>query len=94
MNIGNKIENLTPIIETPTLPKAAPADASVQSEAQNTDKAQLSTAANQLAQSASGSDVRLDKVASIQSALRAGTYSVPASAVAQKVVSSLLTSDK
>jgi len=94
MNIGNNIENLTPIFEVQTVPSAVPANASVSSDTQNTDKAQLSTAASQLARSATASDVRLEKVASVQSALQAGTYSVPASAVAQKVISSLLTSDK
>lgn len=102
MNIGNNIENLTQIFDPQTVTGAAPAKSAAQNMTQNepqkagekTDQAQLSTAASQVAQSATDSDVRLDKVASIQSALQAGTYSVPASAVAQKVVDSLLTTDK
>jgi len=39
---------------------------------------------------ATDSDVRTDKVAGIQSALAAGTYNVSASAVATKVVNSML----
>src|SRR5882762_2688328 len=98
MNISNNIENLTQIFEPQTTGSASSAKTPVQNEAQNqtrnTDQAQLSATASQVAQSAAGSDVRLDKVAGIQSALQAGTYSVPASAVAQKVISSLLTTDK
>jgi hypothetical protein len=35
--------------------------------------------------------VRADKVAAVQAALAAGTYSVPASAVASRVIDSMLT---
>src|SRR5579863_9411602 len=98
MNIGNSIENLTQIFDPQTVTGAAPAKTAsqhlAQNEIQRTDQAQLSTTASQVAQSAADSDVRLDKVASVQSALQAGTYSVPASAVAQKVIGSLLTAGK
>jgi anti-sigma28 factor (negative regulator of flagellin synthesis) len=39
---------------------------------------------------AAESDVRTDKVAAVQAALEAGTYDVPASAVASKVVDAML----
>lgn len=52
----------------------------------DTDRATFSNAASEASLSASGDGVRADKVAAIQSALAAGTYSVPASAVASKVV--------
>ena len=98
MNISNNIENLPQIFDPQTVTSATPAKTTAQNvtqnEAQRTDQAQVSTAASQVAQSAASSDLRLDKVASIQSALQAGTYSVPASAVAQKVVDSLLATDK
>jgi flagellar biosynthesis anti-sigma factor FlgM len=68
--------------------------ANAPAETLNVDKAELSAAASKAAQSSSDSDVRLDKVASIRNALQAGTYSVPASAVAQKVVDSMLVSAK
>lgn len=55
-----------------------------------TDQATLSSAGSTVLSTASGSDVRADKVAAIQSALAAGTYHVPASAVASKVVDSML----
>jgi negative regulator of flagellin synthesis FlgM len=50
----------------------------------------LSSAGNEVSQTASDSGVRADKVAGIQAALAAGTYSVPASAIASKVVDSML----
>ncbi len=55
------------------------------------DRATLSSAGSEVAQSAADSGVRMDKVASIQSALAAGTYSVPASAVASRMVDVMLT---
>jgi flagellar biosynthesis anti-sigma factor FlgM len=54
------------------------------------DLATLSSAASQVSETAGGDNVRLDKVAQIQAALAAGTYFVPASAVASKVVDSML----
>jgi anti-sigma28 factor (negative regulator of flagellin synthesis) len=39
---------------------------------------------------AGDSDVRMDKVAEIQAALSSGSYNAPASAVASKVVDSML----
>lgn len=53
------------------------------------DRATLSTA-SQVASSADDSSVRMDKVTAIQSALAAGTYNIPASAVASKLVDSML----
>ncbi|WP_263359560.1 flagellar biosynthesis anti-sigma factor FlgM [Acidicapsa ligni] len=58
------------------------------------DSTQFSAAANEAAQAASESDVRMDKVASIQNALQAGTYNIPATDVAQKVIDSLLVPEK
>jgi flagellar biosynthesis anti-sigma factor FlgM len=53
------------------------------------DQATLSSAGSQVSLSAASDGVRPDKVAAIQSALAAGTYSVPASAVASKVIDSM-----
>ena len=96
MNVRNDIENLSQILSPQSTPAAGavkggnpPAPASSQP-----DTAQVSAVATQVAQSASASDVRLDKVASIQAALKAGTYQVPASAVAQSVIGALLTPEK
>jgi flagellar biosynthesis anti-sigma factor FlgM len=54
------------------------------------DSATLSSAASQAAQSSGDDGVRMDKVSSIQAALAAGTYNIPASAVAGKLVDSML----
>jgi flagellar biosynthesis anti-sigma factor FlgM len=109
MNVSNNLENLTQIFEsqTPATTAKSGVSATIQKEniqnegvlsqsvvQPNSDRAQVSATAAQVAQSATAPDVRLDKVAAIQSALQAGTYTVPASAVAQKVISSLLTTDK
>jgi negative regulator of flagellin synthesis FlgM len=56
----------------------------------STDRATLSSAASEMSQAAADEGVRMDKVASIQAALAAGTYSVPATAVASKVIDSML----
>jgi negative regulator of flagellin synthesis FlgM len=57
---------------------------------QQTDAANLTSTAGVLAQALNGDDVRADKVASLQSAIASGTYNVPASAVAHKLIESML----
>jgi len=54
------------------------------------DEARLSTAAGVMAQALTGSDVRTEKVAALQQQIAAGTYSVPASDVADKMVRALM----
>ena len=54
------------------------------------DRATLSNAGNEMAQTASDGGVRMDKVAGIQAALAAGNYNVPASAVASKMVDAMM----
>ena len=56
----------------------------------DSDRATLSSAGSEVAQTSSGDDVRMDKVAAVQAALAAGTYSVPASALASKLVDAML----
>ena len=56
----------------------------------NSDRATLSSAGSEVAQSALDGGVRTAKVAEIQNALQAGTYNVPASAVAAKMVDAML----
>ncbi|MGO9337607.1 MAG: flagellar biosynthesis anti-sigma factor FlgM [Terracidiphilus sp.] len=55
-------------------------------------RATFSSAGSQEAQTASDTDtdVRMDKVSSIQAALASGTYSVPSSAVASKMMEAML----
>jgi negative regulator of flagellin synthesis FlgM len=54
------------------------------------DLATVSSAASGVSEAAGGDGVRWDKVAQIQAALASGTYSVPASAVASRVVDTML----
>ncbi len=56
----------------------------------NTDRATLSSAGSFVFQALTDDGVRMDKVAGIQAALAAGTYNVPASAVASKMIDSML----
>lgn len=72
--------------------KAAPASVSGQGFGGSSpvDEARLSSIASAVAQALSEGDVRTDKVAGLQQAIAAGTYGVPASDVAAKVLSALL----
>ena len=54
------------------------------------DRATFSSAGSEVSLTAAEPEVRADKVASIQAAIAAGTYNVPASAVASKVVDSMM----
>ncbi|UWZ82937.1 flagellar biosynthesis anti-sigma factor FlgM [Occallatibacter riparius] len=56
----------------------------------SSDVATLSSAGSEVAQSAADGGVRMDKVTQIQAALAAGTYNVPASAVASRMVDAML----
>jgi negative regulator of flagellin synthesis FlgM len=99
MQIRNEIENPA-ITATQTQQAVAPPASPESSSAgkvspQNfapalgSDQAKLSQASSQLALDP-GTDVRTEKVAAIQAAIQAGTYQVPASAVAQKLIDSML----
>jgi negative regulator of flagellin synthesis FlgM len=93
MDIRSSLEGLKSIFgagqAAPTAAQNRP-QTQTGSTAFNSDRATLSSAASQVSSTASDSDVRLDKVAGIQAQLAAGTYNVPASAVAGKVIDSLL----
>jgi negative regulator of flagellin synthesis FlgM len=56
----------------------------------SSDLATLSSAASEISQAALGEGIRTGKVAAVQAALAAGTYNVPASAVASKLVDAML----
>jgi negative regulator of flagellin synthesis FlgM len=94
MNVRNDIENLSQILASQPAQSAAAGKPSASAPQGSTDTAEVSAIGTQVVHSAGDSDVRLDKVASIQAALQAGTYQVPASAVAQKLIGALLSSDK
>lgn len=93
MDMSSSLEGLRSLLGVnTTAPAATPARTNTPAQ-ENTpfsDLATLSSAGSQVSASASGDGVRMDKVASIQAALASGTYNVPASAVASRVIDSML----
>ncbi len=92
MEIRSSLEGLKSLLG---VNETAPAAAEAKSQAATgsaltSDQATVSNAANEVAQAASEDSVRPEKVASIQGALAAGTYNVPASSVASKIVDAML----
>lgn len=95
MNVRNDVDSLKNLLGVQSQAAAATSAArSGKAEssqvALTTDQATVSSAGSSVSQAASGSDVRLEKVAAVKSALAAGSYNVPASAVAGKIVDSML----
>jgi negative regulator of flagellin synthesis FlgM len=60
------------------------------SSVQHADQTTLSATSGLVALALEGSDARSEKVTSLQQTIAAGTYSVPSSAVADKIIQSLL----
>lgn len=94
MDIRSSLEGLKSLLGTPAaVPAALPRPngaGAVSGSGLGSDLATFSSAANEVAQTASDPSVRMDKVAGIQAALAAGSYNVSAGAVASKVVDSML----
>jgi len=97
MDIRNNLDGLksllgvTPLAATATQTKSS---AATSGSVLGSDQATLSSAGNEIQQAAADPGVRMDKVTAVQAALAAGTYSVPASVVASKVVDSMLGSEQ
>jgi negative regulator of flagellin synthesis FlgM len=94
MDIRSSLEGLKSLLGTPeatpattTQPKSG---STTGGSALSSDQATFSNAGSEVSQTAGDAGVRMDKVASIQAALAAGTYNVSASDVASKVVDSML----
>lgn len=96
MNVNNDLQGLQSVFSSQEVEKAQGGHpgksdgTAAQAAGGAADQASLSTAASAAAQAAPDSDVRMEKVAQIQQALAAGTYNVPASAVADKMMSQML----
>ena len=75
---------------SPSAPQPAKGGAAKESGPLSSDSATLSSAGSEVAQTATDGGARMDKVSSIQAALAAGTYNVPASAVASRMVDAML----
>jgi negative regulator of flagellin synthesis FlgM len=93
MDIRNSLDGLKSLlgVSQPAQPATgARGSATTAPSALGSDSATLSSAGNEV-QLTSGEDgVRMDKVAGVQAALAAGTYAVPPSAVATKMVDAML----
>jgi negative regulator of flagellin synthesis FlgM len=95
MDIRSSLEGLKSILGVPqtTSPVTQTRTGSTTGQsALTSDQATLSSAGSAVSNSVADSGIRGEKVAEIQAALAAGSYNVPASAVASKVVDAMLSS--
>jgi len=94
MDIGNNVDGLKTLLGVPSTSSERTLPARREQipgpDAPRSDQATLSSAGSEVSQTVSGSDVRTEKVAAVQAAIAAGTYQVPTSAVASKVVDAML----
>jgi len=93
MDIRSGYEGLKSIlgVSQPVQPSTQPKSNTVTSgSGLGSDQATFSNAASAVSQSSADSGVRTDKVAQIQAALAAGTYSVSSGALAGRLVDSML----
>lgn len=93
MDIRNSLDGLRSLLgvnpPVAPAPQAKSGNAALESGF-DSDRATLSEAASEVSQGISGEGVRTEKVAAMQAALAAGTYEVPAAAVASKLVDAML----
>jgi negative regulator of flagellin synthesis FlgM len=94
--IGNPQQTITSITSSATTPAVQETSSSgnaaksaVSNSMPPADQTTLSTTAGLVAQALEGSDVRSEKVASLQQAITAGSYGVPSSDIADKIIRSL-----
>ncbi len=94
MEIRNNAEDLRTLLGVPSTSSPQPQQVrsgnAVGQSAFAGDRATLSDAGTEASQSAADAGVRAEKVVEVQAALAAGTYSVPMSAVAGKLVDAML----
>ena len=94
-NLRQTIDSIAPSGVKPAIPADPLSDVSSGKEAaianvEHADQASLSSAGGLVAQALETPDTRSAKVAPLQQAIAAGSYSVPSSDVADKIIQSLL----
>jgi anti-sigma28 factor (negative regulator of flagellin synthesis) len=94
MDIRSGLDGLKTILgvtpKAPAAPDRIKGGQTAETSSLNNDSATVSSAASEVALTAGEGGVRPDKVAAVQAALAAGKYDVPASAVASRVIDSML----
>jgi negative regulator of flagellin synthesis FlgM len=93
MNVNNDIQGLQQLFPAQEVTKAetaGPQNSRGSAVSGSADEATLSPAASMAAEAAQDSGVRMDKVTAVQQALADGSYSVPSSAVAGKMIDHML----
>ena len=93
MDIRGSLDSLKSLLGTTTVEQSTVApkgNAAASKSALGSDHATLSNAGSEVASTAADDHVRTGKVAAVQAALAAGTYSVPANAVASKLIDTML----
>ena len=94
MDIRNSLDGLKSLlgVSQPSQPVTGGTrgNAATSTSALGSDSATLSSAGSEVQMTAGEDGVRMDKVAGVQAALAAGTYNVPPSAVAAKMVDAML----
>jgi negative regulator of flagellin synthesis FlgM len=93
MNVQNNLQGMQQLLSSQEVTKAEngrPGGAAQAKTESGTDQATLSSAASVAAQTSPDADVRMEKVAQVQQALAQGTYSVPSSEVAGKMIDQML----
>lgn len=98
MDIRSSMDGLKSLLGvTPpatTAPQSSNSAALNSTSGLGSDRATFSSAGSEVSLTASDSGIRTDKVAAVQAALAAGSYNVPASAVASKMVDAMLGGDR
>jgi len=93
MDIRNSLDGLRSLLGVNPTPQPAAgtkSNATTGGSVMGSDRATLSSAGSDLLQTAGEDGVRMDKVTGVQAALAAGTYDVPPSAVASRLVDAML----
>jgi|WetSurMetagenome_2_1015567.scaffolds.fasta_scaffold344592_2 negative regulator of flagellin synthesis FlgM len=95
MDISSSLEGLKSLLgtqaaATTAVTQGAKSTTTTAASALDSDQATLSSAGSEVSQTVGDSDVRTDKVSTVQAALATGSYDVSASLVATKVVDSML----